>query len=166
MLNKCRGPGGAISYLDRQCPAGSTQLSGRTVAVPPGAKTATAGVTTEKKITTLTLTASQGMYRTSGSVNGTPVDFIVDTGASYVSLPERMALAAGLRCQEHGRSMTANGSTEKCIGEIADLELGPFRLRNIRADILPNLGHALIGMNALGAFHIEQEDGMMRITGK
>lgn len=160
---KCRNKQGSLSFSDKGCPLGHEQVDTRKIDPSAALQPMQTATVQDVKVTTLVLNASGGMYRSGGKVNGSPANFLIDTGASAVSLPERFAFAAGIRCQQRGRSSTANGITEICIGE-ADIDLGPFRMKNVRVNVLPNLNEPLIGMSVLSMFRIEQDRGMMRIS--
>jgi aspartyl protease family protein len=160
---KCRSKQGSLSFSDKGCPPGHEQADTRKIEPSASLLPMQTALVQEVKVTTLVLKASGGMYRAGGKVNGSPANFLIDTGASAVSVPERFAFEAGIRCQQRGRSSTANGSTEMCVGE-ADIDLGPFHMKNVRVNVLPNLNEPLIGMSVLSMFRIEQDRGTMRIS--
>lgn len=96
-----------------------------------------------------------GHYVTSGEINGQPVTFLLDTGATGVAIPESTAERLGLQRGRAYRSQTANGTA---IGYAASLDLvavGDIQLRNVRAGIAPGLQteQVLLGMTFLK--HIE-----------
>lgn len=107
-----------------------------------------------------------GHYMVDGAVNGKPLNFIVDTGASAISLPRDFAYMANMSCTEQIKVQTANGSSSACMGVVAKLKIGPFLLRDVPAFLAPNLQQPLLGMNVLGRFRIEQDNGEMRLTPK
>ena len=92
-----------------------------------------------------------GHYLASGAINDRPVLFILDTGATLVSVPAHRASALGLVPGAHGSSQTANGEVEIRLTTIETLSLGPFRLRKVRAALNPgqNDDRILLGMSAL-----------------
>lgn len=108
--------------------------------------------------------SGRAAYHTPGTVNGIKVKFLVDTGATNVSLPAELAQQAGIRCELDGKSKTANGITSACSGTADKLSFGPFLLTNISVSILPNLDEPLLGMNALRRFKMSFSDNKMRIS--
>lgn len=99
-----------------------------------------------------------------GSANSIPLVFYVDTGASYVSIPQEIANKAGMVCGKQIRAETANGITTMCESIIDNMTFGVFRIQKVKAVIMPNLKKPLLGMNVLNKFHIEQAKGTMKIT--
>lgn len=107
-----------------------------------------------------------GHYMVNGAVNGKPLNLIVDTGASAISLPRDFAYMANMSCSEQIKVQTANGSSSACMGIVSKLRIGPYMLRDVEAFIAPNLNQPLLGMNVLRRFRIEQDNGEMRLTPK
>ena len=61
--------------------------------------------------------------------------------------------------------MTANGNVNACMAIVPEVSFGGFRLTDIEVAIMPNMsGDALLGMNVLRKFHIEQIGEAMRIS--
>lgn len=92
-----------------------------------------------------------GHYVSSGQINGYPVTFMLDTGATDVSVPADIAHKIGL---QRGREMvyqTANGNALVYATKIDEVALGGIKLRNIRATINPNVqdNDILLGMSFL-----------------
>lgn len=105
-----------------------------------------------------------GHYFVDGSINDQYVNFLIDTGASFVTIPLSLASAAGLKCQKMSATQTANGITQSCIAVIQKLTFGRFTLRYVDATIVPNLSQPLLGMNVLKRFHVEQNGDQMHIS--
>lgn len=106
-----------------------------------------------------------GHYYASGTTNGYPVVFLIDTGASMVSISSRTARMAGIENCTTRQFSTANGSVQGCVALASELSFGPFRFRNIQVSILPNLANeALLGMNALSPLAITQHNGILNIS--
>lgn len=114
-----------------------------------------------------TLTLEQGTgghYFLDSEINGNAVTFVIDTGASMVSLPNSVAAAAELNCRRPIVMQTANGITNACTATIDKLKLGDFLIRDVDAVIVPNLAQPLLGMNVLQRFTITQDNNRMRIS--
>ena len=109
---------------------------------------------------------NNGHYFVDGAVNDHFLNFVIDTGASVVTLPQGMATSAGLLCQRQTMSQTANGLIHTCTTIIQKLRFGTFTLRGVDAIIAPNLSQPLLGMNVLKRFRVEQDNGEMRLSKK
>lgn len=100
----------------------------------------------------------QGHYMLVGQINGEDVEFLLDTGATDVVVPERTARRLGLPYGNRGRAMTANGPITIYQTRIAELHLGQILLTNIDASINPSMdGAILLGMSALGQIEFSQQ---------
>jgi aspartyl protease family protein len=94
-----------------------------------------------------------GHFRTTALVNGAPVDFLVDSGATTVLLRPEDARRAGLHpsgLRMSQRVLTANGPIGAAPVELRELRLGPLALRRVAA-LVPEVdpGISLLGMNVL-----------------
>lgn len=101
----------------------------------------------------VTIPRSQdGHYYVSGSINGHPVTFLVDTGASTVAVSADFAREAGLPRGYPLRFETANGSTEGELVQNQAVEAGGLRVANIDVGVGIRLGapnNALLGQSFL-----------------
>lgn len=108
--------------------------------------------------------ADDGHYHWPGTLNGRPVEFLVDTGASGVAIPIALARDLGLRSEGSARAETAGGTV---VGQVmrADLSLqGGVHVERIKLLALPNLGaNPLLGMDVLGRLRWQQQAGVLRI---
>lgn len=106
-----------------------------------------------------------GHYHWPGKLNGVPVDFLIDTGATGTAISSELAQQATLSLGERFVSQTANGAVEGRKAR-ATLELaGGLRVDNLEVGVLPALGTSpLLGMNVLGRLKIQQEAGKLTIT--
>ncbi|QAY90209.1 MULTISPECIES: TIGR02281 family clan AA aspartic protease [unclassified Pseudomonas] len=106
---------------------------------------------------------TQGHFVASGQINGQPVDFMLDTGATDVSIPAEMAERLKLEKGFGVTLSTANGRTQGYRTRIDRLQLGDIVLRDVRALVVPGLdGHqVLLGMSALNKLEFTQRGGTM-----
>ncbi len=107
-----------------------------------------------------------GHYVASGTINGIPVVFLVDTGATTVAVPERLARHIGL---ERGRPIavvTANGTARAYVTRLDEVALGELRLRNVRASINPGMksDEVLLGMSFLKHLYLTQQGDRMTLS--
>ena len=97
--------------------------------------------------------AGDGLFYVTGIVNGAPVRFLVDTGASTIVLTAEDAARAGLKPGEDhfaDNADTANGRTQMARVTIDDLAVGQVRSRQISAAVVRDgLGVSLLGQNWL-----------------
>ena len=152
-INKCKTQDGDFKYQKEPC---SEQLQTIT--------SWTAPVETKKAKQSVSLEPGMGgHYYLDSEVNGNALIFVVDTGASMVSLPTAVAQVANIKCQNQVVMQTANGATRACSATINKLKIGPFLVKEVAAVIVPNLSQPLLGMNILQQFNIEQDGSRMRI---
>lgn len=92
-----------------------------------------------------------GHYFFPGTINGQPVSFLLDTGATLVSVPAHLAEALDLKAGAPQKAITANGMVTIRATRLAALEFGPFNLRDVPASLNPGMGgdHVLLGMSVL-----------------
>lgn len=100
----------------------------------------------------------KGHYVTSGEINGKPVTFLVDTGATDVSVPIELARELGLESGRPLRSLTANGTITVYDTNINSLSIGEINLRNIEGNLNPGMGgtQILLGMSVLKKLEFTQ----------
>jgi len=111
---------------------------------------------TEEGIREVTLLRNKfGHYVTSGQINGRAVIFMLDTGATGVAIPERIAKRLGLRRGRAFAVNTANGTATSYATRLDSVSVGEISIRNVEAGIVPGLEgeEILLGMSFLR--HIE-----------
>lgn len=96
-----------------------------------------------------------GHYVTSGKINGEPVVFMLDTGATGVAIPEAVAQRLDLRRGRAFRTQTANGLSTSWATRLDKVSVGEISLDKVSAGITPGLQieEVLLGMSFLK--HIE-----------
>ncbi len=98
-----------------------------------------------------------GQFEAQASVNGSPVSFLVDTGASSVVLSHDDAVRIGLDLSGLSYSVpvsTANGMTEVARMTIGNLAIGEIQRDNIAVMVARqgDLDQSLLGMSYLQTF--------------
>ena len=109
---------------------------------------------------------SDGHYHLAGAVNGSTVNFLIDTGASLTSLTPDTARQAGIVDCKPSTFKTANGTITGCTAAVAQLTLGNYQMQNIIVAVMPNMEINLLGMNVLNHFDMTQANDTMRLTSR
>jgi aspartyl protease family protein len=96
-----------------------------------------------------------GHYLTGGSINGQPVVFMLDTGATGIAIPEAVARRLALQRGQPLRTRTANGVATAYASRLDRVSVGDIALHDVFASIVPGLDseQVLLGMSFLK--HIE-----------
>lgn len=106
---------------------------------------------------------ADGHFRVAGSIDGEPVVFMVDTGASVVSISEALASRAGLTGGEPAQFRTANGVRTGRMVRAGVIRLqGGLQVENLRVGTGLGLGtgadeQALLGQNFLQHFDVQMD---------
>lgn len=97
--------------------------------------------------------AADGLFYVTATVNGAPVRFVVDTGATMVVLRSEDALRAGIMPMQGQRMAiadTANGRTAMARVRLTEVVVGGTRAQAIEAAVASNgLPVSLLGQNWL-----------------
>lgn len=105
-----------------------------------------------------------GHYYLEGAINGVPIRFMVDTGATYVSVSEEFARKARLPEGITGYFSTANGTVEGRIVKDQVIEAEGFRATGLSVAVTPLGGKkGLLGQNFLRRFEVTQSADVMRL---
>ena len=101
---------------------------------------------------------SDGHFRVAGSVNGQPVLFMVDTGASLIAVTDALAQQAGLSGGQVTQFRTANGVRSGRIVAAQSVAVGTFVVSGLRVGTGytgQTAGDALLGQNFLQHFEVQ-----------
>lgn len=108
--------------------------------------------------------SNDGHYHLTLDVNGTAVDFVIDTGASQVVLSQRDAARIGIDTNSlnySGAASTANGVVRTAPVVLDQVRLGDITDRNVPAVVNGgDMDNSLLGMTYLGLYNrIEISNG-------
>jgi clan AA aspartic protease (TIGR02281 family) len=156
-------------------PAAPAQPGLPTVASPPAANPPSTGVRTPTVLRAGPSTHSlvyradpRGHVALTAMVNGAPVRFLVDTGASRVTLTAEDARAAGISPGElvfNQRSQTANGLAREAPVTLREIRIDRLSIDNVSAAVNENLTMSLLGMSFLRRLKsFEMRDGALTIS--
>lgn len=109
--------------------------------------------------------STHGHYVATGKINNKNVVFLVDTGASYVSVPEAVAKRIGLKKGAPLMVSTANGTVTVYATILGSVSIGDIVLQNIKADINPHMqgDEILLGMSFLRYLSVSHEGDQLTI---
>ncbi len=112
-----------------------------------------------------------GMYMVAGAINGQPVKFMLDTGASWISMNSQHARRLGLDYRVSGKRRsvsTANGIVQVFVLNLDRVRVGDIILHHVDAAVLE--GHSpteiLLGMSFLERVDIQRKGQMMILKKK
>ena len=107
-----------------------------------------------------------GHYVASGEINDQPVQFLLDTGATVVAVPERIANKLRLKKGQAFQTQTANGISLSYATTIDKLALGDIVMTNVPASISSGMefDEILLGMSFLKHLRLTQQGKQLRIS--
>ena len=112
--------------------------------------------------------APDGHYYLTAEVNGTPIRFTVDTGASEIVLSLPDAQAAGIDTSNLayvGRAYTANGEVRTAPVRLDSFSVGQIQDNRLRAYVNEGaMDGSLLGMSYLERYSIEIANGALTLT--
>jgi aspartyl protease family protein len=120
-----------------------------------------------ERATVVLMPDKNGHFVSSGSINGASIRFLVDTGATMVSMSVEDARRASVNylAGERGYSQTANGVTSVYKVKLGQVTLGDITLRDIDGVVHENaLPVVLLGMSFLGRLEMRREGGSLTLT--
>ena len=110
----------------------------------------------------------QGHFTTDGQVNGMPIRFVVDTGATLVALPASEARRLSLDYSKGRKVMmgTANGNVPGFLVKLDTVRIGSVTLHGVDAIVMegPGLRSPLLGMSFLNRMNMKREGDIMTLT--
>ena len=109
--------------------------------------------------------ARGGHYVAPGFINGEPVNFLVDTGASDVNIPQSVAARIGLKRGYPQSAHTANGTITVYDTVADEVRLGNIVLHNVAASINPHMlgDTVLLGMSFMKHLELVQKNDTLTI---
>jgi aspartyl protease family protein len=105
----------------------------------------------------------RGHYVASGEINGQPVRFLLDTGATDVAIPGELAEKLSLKPGAKVTVRTANGMSDGYRTMLDELRLGDIVLHDVRALATSGFDgeQVLLGMSALRQLEFTQRHGRL-----
>ncbi|MEF7613684.1 retropepsin-like aspartic protease [Aquincola sp. MAHUQ-54] len=110
-----------------------------------------------------------GHFMSGGQINGKTVQFMVDTGATMVSLSQAEADRIGLdyRRGQRGMTQTANGPVPVNLVTLTSVRVGGVEVYQVPAVVLPaQMPYVLLGNSFLSRFQMKQLNDTLRLEKK
>ena len=106
-----------------------------------------------------------GHYVSNGMINGTPVVFLLDTGATVIALSANLARKLQLKTGRAFNVSTANGISKAYRATLKTVSLGEIQLNEVPAAVLSNTSdnHVLLGMTFLKHMELIQKGDFLTI---
>lgn len=143
----------------------TVEIDGKQRALQIGQHYRAAAVASDRESVTLSAD-SRGHFMAEGSVNGQPVSFMVDTGATLIALPAADARRLGIDYLKGARGMvqTAAGPTPAYRVRLDLVKLGDIQLTGVEAIVIEQgLGVALLGMSFLNRVEMRRDGQLMML---
>jgi aspartyl protease family protein len=155
-----------VTLLGTEKDAASFEIDGKKRMLRMGGRIYSAPISKKQSVT---LNAdTRGHFVTTGLINGGSVRFLVDTGATFVSLPAAEAKRLGidyLRGQR-GSMQTANGVVTAYRVKLDSVTIGDIEINNVDAMVSANgaMGVNLLGMSFLNRMQMQRDGQSMILT--
>lgn len=160
------GPGG-IRLISASSESAVVEIGGKRRTLRMGEHISGNAPASDKASVTL-ISDPSGHFITTGTINGATVRFMVDTGATMVSMGVDDARRAGVNylAGERGMSQTANGLAPVYRVKLNNVKLGDITLHNIDGLVHENsaLPMVLLGMSFLGRLEMKHAGDSLTLT--
>ena len=110
-----------------------------------------------------------GHFNAQGTINGKPVSFMVDTGATSVAMSQSEANRIGLDWKRGrpGLTSTANGPVPIYAINLTSVRVGTVEIANVAAVVVPSdMPMILLGNSFLNRFSMRRDNDVMRLEKK
>lgn len=157
-----------VRLIDATTDSATFEVGGKRLTFTMGQSYSTGGVPASAQRATLTAD-SGGHFVTTVAVNGVSMKFMVDTGATLVTLSSSEAMRAGInyRSGQKATLQTANGTNVAYRVKLDTVRIGDITLNNVdgavvEGNVLGELG--LLGLSFLNRLNMQREGSTMTLT--
>jgi len=107
-----------------------------------------------------------GHYVATGKINGQSVNFLLDTGATLVAIPEHIAKKLNLRKGRGFQTETANGLSQSYATRLDSVALGDIVMTNVQGSISTGMDfdEILLGMSFLKNLNMNQQGKILILS--
>lgn len=145
------------------------EIAGRRETLRLGVVSAGGGLGSEGGAQKVVLFAQRGSFYADGSINGSSVKFLVDTGATTIAMNSYTANRIGLDYKRHGQrgmASTAGGIVPMYALTLKKVKVGGIVLHNIQAGVIEGRHpeEVLLGMSFLSRVNMTRNGNKMELT--
>lgn len=158
---ECTDASGVTAYSVTRCPKGSQQRK-----IVDDTPPSTVDLSNAPNSTTISLMADgRGQFYTNGLINGAAMRFVVDTGATYVSMGAADATRARINFRQGRQALsnTANGQMRSWLVTLDSVTIGGVTLRNVGASVSESDHPVLLGMSFLQRMSVQVDGPVMTL---
>jgi aspartyl protease family protein len=162
------GAHGGVKLVSVNANDAVVEINGKRVALSQGGTPVNlGGAASEGSGSQIVLNAvSGGHFVSSGSINGKTVRFMVDTGATFISIGQQEADRIGLNYRNgtRGYSQTANGPVPVYRTTLDSVRVGDVQVFNVDAVVMPApMDMVLLGNSFLSRFQMRRDNDVLRL---
>lgn len=163
------GSAGGVRLLAVSADSARVEAAGRVLDLPLGGTPQAVGaVGAPAGGSTIVLTAGLGgHFNTVGAINGRPVQFMVDTGASSIAIGKSDADRLGIdvsKMAPTGMAGTANGAVPIWRVVLTSVRVGEVTVSQVEAVVVPaQMPYVLLGNSFLSRFQMQRDNDVMRL---
>jgi len=138
------------------------EINGKQQSYALGSHTRASNAPAERKSSIARIWANRGMFTTAGSINGQTVNFLVDTGATWVAMNTAQAKRLGINYRYEGKkamASTASGVARTYIVKLKSVKVGEIELNDVDGAIIDGSGPntVLLGMSFLNRLKMQRD---------
>ncbi len=158
-----------VKLISATSEAAVIEYDGRRQTLTTGQGTRLGAIAAESGSSQITLTADvRGHFITTGAINGNPIQFLVDTGATSITLSTNDARRLGVNylAGAHVYAQTANSVTPAYKVKLDSVRVGSVTANNVDAIVIDGaaLPVALLGMSFLNRMEMRRDGPTMTLT--
>lgn len=156
-----------VKLLSANSSSASFEIDGKKQTLSMGQSISTSSVSGTKPTVKL-VAGSGGHFLTTGSINGYPIHFMVDTGATSIAFSTAQAQAMGLDLSHapRGSVTTASGYANSYRVMLNNVKIGDISLNLVEAVVVDSMpgDMALLGNSFLSRLEMKREGTVLTLT--
>jgi aspartyl protease family protein len=167
MLAAGQAPLEGVKLLSANSSSATFEINGKKQTLGMGQSISTASVSGTKPTVKL-VAGTGGHFLTTGSINGHPIHFMVDTGATTIAFSTAQADAMGINLQraQRGGVTTASGYANSYRVVLDNVKIGDISLNLVEAVVIDSMpgDTALLGNSFLSRLEMRREGTVLTLT--